>query len=439
MRRIVLAVLLAVGVVYVLIEYDWRAAITERAAQSTLDEMVPTWQLARVEIPDQRRLFDEAARRAWAYADTFASPTTGFVRPVPDYDAGTLWDIASGLAALHCAYLLGLTDIATYDDRMRQSLNSLERIPLFDGTAFNKTYLVGTGTLAGRDGLESATGYGWSAVDIGRLLVWLRIIATHSPAYAETADRIVRRMRLERIADGDALRGGERREAGGSHTFQEGRIGYEQYAASGFSLWGRTVQRALDWTAHTEPRTVFGQRVLGDRRPHGCLTGEPFFLTGLELGWDPDGYRLALGVLAAQRARFEETDTLTIVSEDASHAEPYFFYYYCIDLDGESFAVTAQGTGLLEDGPRALSTKAAFAWYALSPNAYTKTVLEAVAAFLDYTDGLPAGIVEAALVSAGPDNINTAAVVLESAVFARTQTPLLELDATALAELRFRP
>ena len=117
---------------------------------------------------DEDALFIDAARRAWSYVDRHYEPATGFVWTVPDYPITTLWDIASGLAALYCAEALGLLDAREYDARMTRALLTLRSMPLFDGAAFNKAYLVGDARMADRTGAASAHGYGWSAMDLGR-------------------------------------------------------------------------------------------------------------------------------------------------------------------------------------------------------------------------------------------------------------------------------
>jgi len=437
-RWIPVAIAAVLVIVWVLVEWEGRDGARRRAAEDVLAAIEPALPPAPEPLAAEHERLHDAAQRAWSYVERQTADGTGFVRAVPDYDVGTIWDIASALAALHCARLLGLVEADGYADRMARALATLEALPLVDGAAFNKTYLMADGRPTDRAGAVAARGFGWSTLDIGRLLVWLRIIATHEQTHAPRIARIVARLDMERLVANGYLRGGEALASGRIRTFQEGRLGYEQYAARGFQLWGATADRALDWTENAQPRDVFGQPLLGDRRAHGCLTSEPFLLSGLELGWDPQAFRLALGVLAAQRARWRETGALTLVSEDASAAPPHYFYYYCVDLDGEPFAVTAQAQPILPDAPRAISTKAAFAWYALAPGEYTSLALDSVMRTLAADSTLPAGILESDGAPAGPENINTAAVVLEAAVYERTGRPLLHLRPRDLEALRAR-
>jgi hypothetical protein len=432
-------ILLAIGVVaagvYAVIAYEADGPRGDDAARSAaaFGALAPSpWQLDTVRVRDEDALFIDAARRAWSYVDRHYEPATGFVWTVPDYPITTLWDIASGLAALYCAEALGLLDAREYDARMTRALLTLRSMPLFDGAAFNKAYLVGDARMADRTGAASAHGYGWSAMDLGRLLVWLRIIALEQPRFAADAAAVVDRLDVHRIVSDGYLHGAELG-ARGTRVFQEGRIGYEQYAAEGFALWGHDARRARDILENAGAARIMDRPVLHDRRPRGCLTSEPYLLTGLELGWNAQSYRLALSVLAAQRERYARTGQVTLVSEDASSDAPHYFYYYCALFEGEPFAVTAQGQALLPDGPRTISTKAAFAWYALSPNTYTREALELVTGALANAEGWPAGLREGSNAIAGPENVNTAAVILESALFARRERPILRAGAAAPA------
>jgi hypothetical protein len=432
--RLLLAVLAVTLAAYGAIRWQPRASAPSGigTADNFRDLRPEAWQLDTVRVEDEHAFFDDAAGRAWSYIEKYYEPATGLVRTVPEYPVATVWDIASALAAHYCAAELGLLPADEYDRRVSRALETLRTMPLFDGAAFNKSYLAHNAVMVDRQGVAVPDGYGWSATDVGRLLVWLRIIATRQPQYAERIGAIVARLDVGEIVQDGELRGAESRAGGRRRSFQEGRIGYEQYAARGFALWGFEAGRALDYATHALPARVLGLPVLEDTRPHGCLTSEPFILQGLELGWDAHAFRLALALLAIQRQRYEATGQITIASEDASTAPPHYFYYYCVLFDGAEFAVTAQGQPVLADAPRTVSTKATFGWYALSPNDYTKRALEAVVAAAGDAEHWPAGVHEGTSTPAGPPNVNTAAVILEAALFARTGRPLLRRPGSLL-------
>src|SRR5207302_11504473 len=89
-------------------------------------------------------------------------------------------------------------------------------------------------------------------------------------------------------------------------AFQEGRIGYEQYVANGFSRWGANASQALSFKQNAKPVDVLGVPLVTDRRFQDRLLSEPFILYGIELGLPPDIKDLAANVLKAQEARSEE-------------------------------------------------------------------------------------------------------------------------------------
>ena len=75
-------------------------------------------------------------------------------------------------------------------------------------------------------------------------------------------------------------------------------------------------------------------------------------------------------------------------------------------------------------GPRWVSTKAAFAWHALLPGDYTRLVLDTVRARAQ-VQGVWGSGVYASGRPTGTPNINTAAVILESALYRKKGRPLV--------------
>ncbi|MBW3628330.1 MAG: DUF3131 domain-containing protein [Gemmatimonadetes bacterium] len=380
--------------------------------------------------PGEAPLFDDATRTAWVYVSNQTNASTGLPNSVVGYPYGTIWDIGSALAALYCARGLGLIGEADYDARMSRVLRTLASMRLFDGAAFNKNYQVARGVPAGRNDRarpERSDGYGWSVIDIGRLLVWLKIVERADPEHAAQAAAIVARLDMERLIDDGYLQGGGLTTTGGVRTYQEGRIGYEQYAAAGFALWNARAERALSWKANVQEATVLGVPLLVDIRSNSLLTSEPFFLMGLELGWwDPEWRIQAERILAVQAARHEETGRLTMVSEDALPVAPYYFYYYTIFSQGDPFAVRAIGQQIPRPEPRWVSAKAAFAWYTLMPGEYTWRVVQEVSRRASNRNvGWSSGFYERGGRATGSENINTAAVILESALYRQRREPLV--------------
>jgi hypothetical protein len=374
----------------------------------------------------QREFLLASARSAWAYVRRNYHASTGFVGATDQYQFVTMWDVGSILGAYLAARELGFITPDDYRSRVSRVLRSLESARLHDGAAFNRLYAAGSGQMVGRDHRPTRRGHGWSATDLGRLLVWLKIVAAHDPEYEASARRIVGRLDLDRIVRDGYLRGEELTPRGRRRLFQEGRIGYEQYAAAGFALWDIRADGALDLHANATPVTVLGQNVLADRRGDDLLTSEPVVMLGLEIGWpSTDWERLARAVLAAQEERYRRTGLVTVVSEDAVPRPPAYFYYYLLHHNGEDFVVVTPSHDLVPWNLRWVSAKAAFAWHALFPSAYTWLALQTVKGAESPNVGWSAGVYERSKVRVPSPNLNTAAVILEAAAYFMRGCPLI--------------
>jgi hypothetical protein len=396
---------------------------TTSEAPPPLQQTVPS----RLSAVNDRDLFINAARTAWTYVDRNYNRETGLVNSVIGYRYATVWDIGSGLLALYSANQLGIVPDADYDARMRRALQTLTSAQLYDNGAFNKNYHTDDARIAGRNGQEEATknGYGWSAIDIGRLLMALKVISANQPQYADAARAIVARLDFNRLVRGGYLQGedlGPRSQR--PRAYQEGRLGYEQYAALGYAAWGHAADRAQSMTANARPITILGVPLYADTRGGDLLTSEPFVMYGLEAGWPPEVRDLAWRVLAAQEARWRQTGSVTIVNEDALNGPPYFLYY-SVYGDGKEFPVAPPEGAPPGPTPRTVSTKGAFGWHALLPSAYTWQAVQKVSAART-SNGWGAGVFEDSGRISGGENVNTAAVILEAALYTRIGRPLIQ-------------
>ena len=86
------------------------------------------------------------------------------------------------------------------------------------------------------------------------------------------------------------------------------------------------------------------------------------------------------------------------------------------------------------DGPRWVSTKAAFAWHALRRNDHTRAALDALAKARS-PRGWSAGLAEQTSEVVGPVNLNTQAVILEAALYRRLGRPIGEAASAKVARL----
>ena len=367
---------------------------------------------------------DSAAIIAWRQFERLWVPKSGLARATFDYDKLTTWDIGSVLGGLYAGRVLGFLSEIEYRERMCVTLETLEGMPLFQDSVFHKLYDSNTGRMVDRNGRETARGYAWSATDLGRFLVWLRIIGSTDSSLTELTTRIARRMKLDRVVANGYMYGEDATPGRRRYHFQEGRVGYEQYAAKGFALWGHDVALAADINTNSQPVEVYGIELPKDARGLDRLTSEPFVLMGLEVGWTDDEAKVARALLDVQAERYRRTKIMTIVSEDAVGIEPHYFYYYCVYCSGRAFVIETHEPGRRYNSPRWQSTKATFGWHALLPSEYTRLAIQRIQR-ARATVGWSSGVMERSNVATRSYDINTAAVILEAAAYRKLGRPFL--------------
>src|SRR5207253_4703570 len=142
---------------------------------------------------EQEKILDASARTAWNYVKRTTSQTTGLARALDSWEYVTIWDIGSNLASIHAAHALQIIDDGDYRARMDKALATIEKMPLYQETAFNRQYSSRTARMVDRNQKVSETGFGWSAIDMGRFLIVLKVIEQNDAAAAPAVQRIVAR------------------------------------------------------------------------------------------------------------------------------------------------------------------------------------------------------------------------------------------------------
>jgi hypothetical protein len=368
------------------------------------------------------------ARTAWTYFEKNTDPATGLASSVEGFPSTSLWDSASSLLALLAARDLDVIDQKAFDTRMARALDSLGKLPLYGDALPNKSYDTRTLAMTDYRNQPAPNGIGWSAIDIGRLLVPLNVVAWHHPQHTEAARKAIARWNTARLAR-DGQLWGLSVDGGKAEPVQEGRLGYEQYAARTLGLMGLDVDAAADPLAHLQLVDIEGIAVPADRREpatHGAqnqVVSEPWILQGLEFGWTRPSREIAWRVYRAQEERFKKTGIPTAATEDHVDQAPYFVYNSLYNGGKRWVAVGEKG----EDLPqlRTLSTKAAFGWHALLRTPYTAKLVDTVSALNDPARGWFGGQYETTGQPNRSVNANTNAVVLESLAYL-ARGPLLQ-------------
>lgn len=352
-----------------------------------------------------------AAKVAWHYFEKFTQETTGLANSVGNYPSTTLWDTASYIAGMVAAYELCLIEKTEFDSRITRLLTTIKSLDLFRKELPNKVYHTKTGAKV--DYTNKPGEIGFSALDIGRFLVWMRIVKNRYPYLANTIDSVLLKWDFRNAIDDEGLMFGAYvdKKTGETVYAQEGRLGYEEYAAKGFALWGF---RPL--LAHrAEPfltASIFGIQVPYDGRDPRVFHSQNYVVTesylqdGLELGFDlphddsspdwlnSDGWRAEFAdrVYQVQENRWRQTGFMTARSEHNVKGPPYFTYD-TIFSDGYPWnTVTPRGDYVPDHA--AVSAKAALGLWALWDTEYTQVLFDAVIELYDPENGMYEGLYE---------------------------------------------
>lgn len=378
---------------------------------------------------EQKRM----AEAAWKYFENNFQAETCLYNSVDGYPSTTMWDTASAVAGLVSAFELELIDAKTFDERFGCLLASLQQLPLYRSELPNKAYH--TATLAPVDYNNQPAEIGISALDIGRILLWLAIVRERYPLHAGAVDQVVLRWHFCNVVDrGGAMFGATNGNAGEVIYLQEGRLGYEEYAANGFQLWGFDTTEASRIEPSREVR-IEGVPILYDGRDpekygaHTYVVTEPYLLTGLEMTWDlpndrvnNDGWasdamakKLAKRVYRVQAKRYRATGTFTARTEHHVKGAPHFVYD-TIFSDGEPWH-TMTDTGEAYPELAAVSTKAAIGLWVLYDTPYTRRLATSVLPLVDPEKGIYEGYLEASGERIDALTANTNGIVLEALLY----------------------
>ena len=390
--------------------------------------LTPTLTKAPIKAPQLSPADRAAAKIAWKYFEHNWDQRTGLVHSVDRLPWTTIWDQGSALLGIHAARQLGLITPKRFQERIKTTLTTLETLPLAPSGLPHKAYDTETAQMLDLAMQPDATGSsGYSALDISRLLGALHILRYHYPELKPQIERIVDRWQLRQLVQADGqIYGLSRLSQGQLQRVQEGRSGYEKYAAHLLQLWNIQASTALN-NPLVDQQEIDGVLLEVDRRnlknsgASNYLTNDPYLLLALEVGIPAPLKRQVDHLLLVQEKRFQKTGILTAVNEDSLDRFPHFLYYN-VFTNGETWQpITTQGKAYPQF--RFLSTKAAFAWSALKPNhPYTQALQQAVQTLGDPNRGYYSGRYENAKQGINQAiNVNTNAIILESLLYRSRQ------------------
>ena len=367
------------------------------------------------------------ARQAWQYFDRNWNDETGLVNSADKFASVTMWDQAAAIAALVSAKELGIVPEADFDAKMSRMLKTLATMPLYKGELPNKVYNSKTLIPVNYGQLDKREEIGWSALDLGRLAIWLKIVGAKYPQLQPQTEAVWKHWRVDRLTKNGQMYG-TAIVKGKEQLNQEGRLGYENYAAYGLKLWGLDVEKALDSESNVAYVNLYGKGVPYDKRDsktsgaNNYVLSEPYILDGIETGFQALPKAYADRILAAQEARYQATKQLTAVTEDNLDRAPYFVYS-TLFVNGQPWA-TLTDTGEKHNDLRFLSAKAAMGWHVLYNTPYTRQLFDFVQANLKADKGWYNGFYESLKQPNKSLTANNNGVLLESLLYKKVGKPL---------------
>lgn len=369
--------------------------------------------MSRSYKPRQGKLIEKEmkmARIAWKYFENNYQSATGLVNAVDKYPSATMWDLASYLGGLVSAFELGVIEKSVFDSRMVTILKTFNELNFFRGELPNKVYNSKT---AEKVNYANKSGeIGFSALDLGRLLIWLKIIKERYPQYGGSIDNFVLRWNFNHVLDREGtMYGAALNDKKEVLYMQEGRLGYEEYSAKGFQLWGFNAEKA----SKPEPLnyiSIYGIYVPYDSRDprklgaHNYVVTENYVLDAIEMNWDLSSDRssdnnthtdksvaeFAQRIYLVQEKRYRETGIITARTEHQLDGPPYFVYD-AIFTDGYPWnTITESGKFVPEFA--AVALKGALGIWAVWDTEYSSLVFDYVSDQYDPERGFYEGIYE---------------------------------------------
>ncbi len=265
------------------------------------------------------------ARAAWAYFRASRSGQTGMVEAISGAGFTTPSAIGDQIAATIAADRLRIIDRREFDDTISATLSFLAAMPLSNGEMPARFYNTRNGGLM--DPPTAGSDPGWSAVETGRLLVWLRILAQRYPVYEPFVIKAVARWQTCRAID---EAGQLRRALPGAQGFTNSAdvgTGYAAYAAQGFRAWGETVSVPPAEAGGATVSVEGDEFALSGPEP---LHSVPLGLLAIEFGWKtPQGASLGREraleqqLWKTQTARWERTGIATARGDFRRTVAPY--------------------------------------------------------------------------------------------------------------------
>lgn len=364
----------------------------------------PTADCKRV-TGDKKDLCEEdlkMAETAWRYFENNFNQSTGLVNSIDNNPSTTMWDTGSSLGAFIAARDFDLISQYDFDQAVMRLLDSLGNMELFDNVAPNVLYNTTTAAMVDYANDEVEQGLGISSLDLSRLAFWLNTTQCMHPKYYGPVNGVLSRWDYDHLIKNGQLYGMTRQDNGDGQGIpvQQGRLGYEQYAAKIFETLGFNVGTSSTYQNKFRTNTeILGIPIAHDKRDprefgvNNFVVTDSYTLDAMELGLDEENSPLLDNIYQLQKKRWAETGITTAVSDDNIDREPYYLYNALFSA-GLTFTTTTD-TGLSYDTLKTASTKSAISMAFLFPDdEYSQVLLSTVESAYDPDRGWYSGVYE---------------------------------------------
>jgi hypothetical protein len=329
----------------------------------------------------------EWSKTAWKYFETNYNQQTGLVNSVESQTTTNMWFTADYIAALISAHKLGIITDFNFYNKINKLLGFLNTMPLFDNKLPSNYYDTSTGKII--QTIDKQDVEGWSAKDIGRLLIWLKILENLYPNTSEYVDKAVLRWNFCEIIDPCGIVYSYKNK----ELYEEGRIGYQDYFYKGFQLWDFDVEKyikseKIDYVRIYNELLPYDTRSIRETKNYSIIESEPYILNGLEFNWDQlsdntsmdsshsdiESFDLSKKIYSLQEKRFSQDGIFTSKSSYYS-SDKKLWIYDSIFSEGYSWNTITE-KGEFVPYMSLVSTKASFGMWALWKTDYTNELVE---------------------------------------------------------------
>lgn len=363
------------------------------------------------------------ALQAWRYVMANRQSATGLVNGKDAYPVSSVADMAQTIAAYGSALALQFIERESFETDMRQLLGTLRELPLYNRELFNRDYDSRNGRMLDLGARSSEVGSGWAAEDIGRLLLWLRVLGNTAPDLAPATEAVVARLRLSRLVSGGQLFSTLNQ---GNHeeVVSDLRLGRQQVTAAALSLWGVVLPTMFGYD-DAVIRRVGAVTAPGDRRK-GAVSPEVFARGIVELGGIDGCFESAArAMLSAQHALAAQQHRPVMVADEFLDRAPWFVYG-ALATNGEEWRIASfdqQNQPALAN----FSVKAAYLWSAVDAAPQTLMARALAEGFKRSERGLYGGRYQSGQLNQAL-TLDTNASVLLTAQYAQRGQPMLRVD-----------